>query len=71
MGHESWDTIDKKVSLTIGALRGIRDFIDRATLVSVFNALIRPQFDYFSEVLTSLVPASLTDYKNSRIGLQE
>ena len=32
----------------------IRDFVDRDTLVSVYNALIRPHFDYCSEVWDTL-----------------
>ena len=37
-----------------GAIRRIRDFVDRDTLISVYNALIRPHFDYCSEVWDTL-----------------
>ena len=35
-------------------MRRIRDFVDRDTLISVYNALIRPHFDYCSEVWDTL-----------------
>ena len=38
----------------IGAIRRIQDFVDRDTLISVYNALIRPHFDYCSEVWDTL-----------------
>ena len=44
------DKVAKKVTSGIGAIRKIRDFVDRETLISVYNALINPHFDYCSEV---------------------
>ena len=35
-------------------MRRIRDFVDRETLSSIYNALVRPHFDYCSEVLDNL-----------------
>ena len=50
----SWDShvdkVAKKVTSGIGAIRKIRDLVDRETLISVYNALINPHFDYCSEV---------------------
>ena len=50
----SWDShidkVAKKVTSGIGAIRKIRDFVDRETLTNVYNALINPHFDYCSEV---------------------
>ena len=50
----SWDShidkVAKKVKSGIGAIRKIRDFVDRETLINVYNALINPHFDYCSEV---------------------
>ena len=46
--------IAKRVSSGIGAIKRIRDFVDRDTLISVYNALIRPHFDYCSEVWDTL-----------------
>ena len=40
----------KKVSSGIGAMRRFRDFVDRDTLIFVYNALTRPHFDYCREV---------------------
>ena len=48
------DTVAKKVSSGIGAMRRIRDFVDRDTLIPVYKALIRPYFDYCSEVWNTL-----------------
>jgi hypothetical protein len=44
----------KKVTSAIGAMRRIRDFVDRETLSSIYNALVRPHFDYCSEVWDTL-----------------
>ena len=50
----SWDShidkVAKKVTSGIGVIRKIRDLVDRETLISVYNALINPHFDYCSEV---------------------
>jgi hypothetical protein len=35
-------------------MRGIRDFVDREALSSIYNALVRPHFDYRSEVWDTL-----------------
>ena len=48
------DIVAERVSSGIGAIRRIRDFIDRDTLISVYNALIRLHFDYCSEVWDTL-----------------
>ena len=44
------DAVAKKVSLRVGAIRRIRDFVDKQTLISVYNTLIRPHFEYCNEV---------------------
>ena len=44
------DKVAKKVASGIGAIRKIRDFVDQKTLISVYQALINPHFDYCSEV---------------------
>ena len=44
------DKVAKKVTSGIGAVRKIRDLVDPETLISVYNALINPDFDYCSEV---------------------
>ena len=60
-----------KISLGTNTLK-IRDFVDRETLFSIYNALIRPHFDYCSEVYgIHLVSGSPADFKNCRIELQE
>ena len=48
------DIVAKRVSSGIGAIRRIRNFVDRDTLISVYNALIRPHFDNCSEVWDTL-----------------
>ena len=46
--------IASKVSSGIGALKKLKEFVDRDTLVLVYNALIQPHFDYCCEVLDEL-----------------
>ena len=48
------DKVAKKVTSGIGAIRKIRDCVDRDTLISIYNALINPHFDYCSEVWDTL-----------------
>ena len=52
--HLSWksntEIICKKITSGISALRRLKEFIDRKTLVSVYNAIVRPYFDYCCEV---------------------
>ena len=48
------ESVAKKVTSGVGALRRIRDFVDRETLISIYNALVRPHFDYCSEVWDTL-----------------
>ena len=40
----------KKVTSEIGDIRKNRDCVNRDTLISIYNALINPHFDYCSEV---------------------
>ena len=44
------DTICKKVSAGIGALKRIRSLVPRQTLLKMYEALVAPYFDYCSEV---------------------
>ena len=44
------DKVAKKVASGIAAIKKIRDFVDKETLISVYNALINPHFDYCSKV---------------------
>ena len=48
------DEITKKISCAISAIRRLKDFTDRETFVSVYNALAQPHFDYCFEVWDSL-----------------
>ena len=48
------ENVVKKVTSGIGAMRRIRDFVDRETLSSIYNALIRPHFDYCGDVCDTL-----------------
>ena len=52
--HLSWkgntDEICKKITAGISAIRRIRPFVDQVTLVLIYNAIVRPYFDYCSEV---------------------
>ena len=48
------DEITKKTTAGISAVKRLRDFASRDVLVSVYNALIMPHFDYCCEVWDSL-----------------
>ena len=52
--HLSWksntENICKKITSGISALRRLKDFVHKQTLLSVYNALVRPYFDYCCEV---------------------
>ena len=42
--------ICKKITAGISALRRIKPFVDKDTLISIYNAIVRPHFDYCCEV---------------------
>ena len=52
--HLSWksntEKICKKVTAGISAIRHIKPFVDQDTLVLIYNAIVRPSFDYCCEV---------------------
>lgn len=48
------DEIAKTITAGISTLKRLRDFASRDVLVSVYNALIMPHFDYCCEVWDSL-----------------
>lgn len=48
-GHHI-QSISKKIASGISALKRIRYFVPRETLITVYNALIQPHFDYCSAV---------------------
>ena len=69
--HLSWksntENICKKITSGISALRRLKEFVDRQTLVSIYNATVCPYFDYCCEVWDVLVKHSQNDSKNSKI----
>ena len=52
--HLSWKTnnenICKKITYGIWALGPLKEFADKQTFFSVYNAIVRPYFDYCSQV---------------------
>ncbi|XP_046854983.1 uncharacterized protein LOC124448017, partial [Xenia sp. Carnegie-2017] len=52
--HLSWkshtDKICKKVAAGISALRKLKEYTDKQTLISIYNALVHPYFTYCCEV---------------------
>ena len=56
--HLSWNNntknICKKVTAGISALRRVKPFINKETLISIYTAIILPHFDYCCEVLDVL-----------------
>ena len=71
--HLSWtkhiEEISKKISSAIGALKRIRPFISESTALQIYQALILPHFDYCSPVGMNLALPSVTNSRNSKIGL--
>ena len=45
--HVDVDTIAKKSSSGIAAIRKLKSFIDRGALIGAYNAVIAPHFDYY------------------------
>ena len=56
--HLNWENhvelIASKISSGIGAIRKLKEFVNGDTLVSVYNSLIQPHFDYCCEVWDTL-----------------
>ena len=52
--HLSWKintkNVCRKITAGICVLRRIKPFVDKETLISVYNAIVRPHFDYCCEV---------------------
>ncbi len=52
--HLDWskhiEFIASKISSGIGAIRKAKEFVDRNTLVLIYNALVQPQIDYCCEI---------------------
>ena len=52
--HLSWksstENIWKKITAGISAIRRVKPFVDKDTLVSIYNAIVCPYFDYCCEV---------------------
>ena len=51
--HLAWTNIEfiaGKISSGIGAIKKAKEFVDRNTLVLIYNALVQPHFDYCCEV---------------------
>ena len=52
--HLDWtkhiESIAGKISSGIGAIKKAKEFVDRNTLVLIYNALVQPHFDYCCEV---------------------
>ena len=52
--HLSWksntDNICRKICVGISAIRRIKPYVDKQTLISTYNAIVRPYFDYCCEV---------------------
>ena len=52
--HLSWksnsENICKKITAGISAIRRVKPLVDKDTLISIYNAIVRPYFDYCCEV---------------------
>ena len=61
------ENICNKITSGISALRRLKEFIDRKTLVSVYNAIVRPYFDYCCEAWYVFGETQSIDSKNLKI----
>ena len=43
-------TIFAKKCAGISAIRRVKPYVDKETLISIYNAIVRPYFDYCCEV---------------------
>ena len=50
MWKSNTENVCKKITAGISALRRVKPFVDIDTLISIYNALVRPYFDYCCEV---------------------
>jgi hypothetical protein len=48
------ENICKKITAGISAIRRVKPFVDKDTLISIYNAIVRPYFDYCCEVWDAL-----------------
>jgi hypothetical protein len=55
--HEHIQNISKKVGAGISGLRRVREFVPLSTLLTIYNSLIQPLFDYCDVVWDSLPAA--------------
>ena len=77
--HLSWknntEKLCKKLSSGIGAIRRLREYLDKDSLLSVYNALVQPYFNYCCEIwdvfwnnsvksVTKITQQSSTDYNS-------
>ncbi|CAB4029995.1 Hypothetical predicted protein, partial [Paramuricea clavata] len=66
--HLSWKSntknICKKITAGISALRRIKPFVDKDTLISIYNTIVRPHFDYCCEVWDVLAIANENDQES-------
>ena len=65
------DKLCKKIASAIGAIKRVKPFVPQSTLLSIYNSLVQPHFDYCSLVWVIVVKHYLTSYKNYRTVLHE
>ena len=65
------DSMSKKVSRGIGAIKLIKPYLPKKCLTQVYNALVQPYFDYCSLVRQNCKLEYSRNFKNFKIGQQE
>ena len=48
--HSHIDKLCKKIASAIGAIKRVKPFVPQSTLLSIYNSLVQPHFDYCSLV---------------------
>jgi hypothetical protein len=75
--HLSWknntESICKKITSAISVIRKLKEFVDRDTFVSIFNAILQPYFTYCCEVwdIFGETQSQCNDYKSFKIDALE
>ena len=48
--HSHIDELRKKIACAIGAIKRVKSFMPRSTLLNAYNSLVQSHFDYYSQV---------------------
>jgi hypothetical protein len=61
--------VSKKFATGISAIKRIRNFVPLGTIVTVYNGLVQPYFNYCSMYVVAVTGASLKNVRNYKTKL--